>query len=100
MTDLTTAKTILQQLGGNKFIACTGCKNFVADNYKLNMRLTRNKVNAQYLTIYLNVMDLYDLVFTSVNKDLDIIVKAERKNVYFDDLQNVFTEVTGLITQL
>jgi hypothetical protein len=99
-TDLIIAKTILQQLGGSRFIAMTGSKNFVADENKLNMKLSRNIAKAQYLTITLNSMDTYDLKFTSVDKNFNLIIRAERKNVYCDELQQVFTQITGLNTHL
>ena len=36
---MTIANTILEQLGGNKFIAMTGAKNFVSDGNTLRMTL-------------------------------------------------------------
>lgn len=98
--DLTTAKTILQQLGGNKFIAMTGAKNLVGDNDSLTMKIMRNKSKAQYLTIRLNSLDLYDMQFKSIDKGLNLIVRVEKNNIYCDDLQQIFTSVTGLNTRL
>ena len=43
------AKEILNQLGGNKFIAMTGSKQFVAGENYLAMKLTRNGSGANYL---------------------------------------------------
>jgi len=39
MVDLTVANTILEQLGGRKFIAMTGARNFVGDFSGLSFRL-------------------------------------------------------------
>lgn len=100
MTDLTVAKTIIEQLGGNKFIAMTGSKNFIADDYKLSMKLIRNKSKAQYLTITLNSMDTYDLIFFSADKNFNRTVRAEKKNIYHDQLEEIFTSITGLNTRL
>lgn len=94
------AAEILNQLGGSRFAAMTGSKNFGAADNSLSMRLSRNKSNAQYLTITLNSMDLYDMKFTAFNRDLEMVVKAERNNVYAEDLQSIFTDITGLYTRL
>jgi hypothetical protein len=95
------AQIILQQLGGNKFIAMTGSKGFVKNdkNKSLTMKLTKNLAKAQYLVITLNGMDLYDMEFISINKNFDRVVKAQHNNVYNDMLQTLFTETTGLLTK-
>lgn len=95
------ATEILNQLGGRRFIAMTGSKNFVYDNESLTMKLCRNKAGAQYLNIKLNSLDLYDMVFCRFNSRTgEKIVKAERNNLYNDMLQSVFTNITGLNTVL
>jgi hypothetical protein len=100
-SDPTVATEILNQLGGRRFIAMTGSKNFVYDNYSLTMRLSRNRAGAQYLKIDLNGLDLYDMVFCSFDsKTGEKIVKAELKNIYCDGLRDSFTSVTGLYTSL
>jgi hypothetical protein len=78
-TDLTIAKTILQQLGGNRFIAMTGARNLVADSNSLTMSIMRNKAKTKYLTIRLNSLDLYDMQFKSIDKNLNLIIRAEKK---------------------
>jgi hypothetical protein len=99
-TDMTVAVEIMKQLGGRRFIAMTGSTNFVYDNNSLTMKLRRNQAGAQYLNIKLNGLDLYDMKFTAVNRNFDLITKAEKHNVYFDCLTETFTEVTGLYTSL
>lgn len=94
------ANTIYQQLGGKRFTVITGSKNYVADKNSLRMNLSRNKAGAKWLKITLNEMDTYDMVFFTADKDLNIKVKAEKKNIYFDQLQDIFTQVTGLNTSL
>lgn len=94
------AQTILQQLGGNKFIAMTGSSKFVAGENHINMKLTRNLCKAQYLRIELNSMDLYDMTFYKVDKDLNRKVVASANGVYSDMLQSIFTAKTGLYTSL
>lgn len=99
-TNMQIAQTILNQLGGNKFIVMTGSKNFVAGENYLRMKLTRNKIKAQYLTITLNSMDTYDMCFFSVDKELNRTTKASIEDVYCDMLQDIFTQHTGLYTHL
>lgn len=110
MSDLTVANTILMQLGGNKFIVCTGCNHFVGDNDSLRMRIGRNKSSANRLKITLTPADLYTMEFTRetmphFDKKMvwhegktKLIKKYE--DVFFDQLQELFTEVTGLYTHL
>lgn len=94
------AKTILDQMGGNRFAVMTGSKQFVALQNGLKMKLTRNKANAQYLTITLNAMDTYDMQFFSIDKNFNIKIKQNVEGIYNDQLQRIFTQVTGLYTRL
>lgn len=105
------ANTILEQLGGNKFIAMTGSKNFVADGNTLRMTLTRNISKANRLHITLNADDTYTmrffkytaprfnsktLVFTDEKvKDIKVV-----EGVYCDMLRDIFERTTGLYTSL
>ena len=44
---MSVARTILSQLGGNKFAAMTGAKNFVDCGDALSMRIGRNKTSSK-----------------------------------------------------
>jgi hypothetical protein len=99
-TDLTVATEILNQLGGRRFVRMTGSKNFVATDNALLMQLSRNKSGAKYLKITLTAMDLYDIRFSKMNKNFDVVVVSEHKGVYDDRLRGIFEEVTGLYTSL
>jgi hypothetical protein len=93
------AETILKQLGGQKFIVMTGSKNFIAGDYSLSFKLSRNGSKANYCRITLNGKDLYDMeFFKSFKGDLKLIEKKE--DLYNDMLQSSFTEVTQLYTRL
>lgn len=92
------AQTILTQLGGNRFIAMTGSKQFMAGENFLRMRLSRNKSGANMLKISLNSLDTYDLEFLKVAKNDFKTVKTVR-GVYNDMLQDIFTSETGLYTK-
>lgn len=97
---LNVATEILKQLGGNKFIAMTGSKNFIDGGNFLRMNLTKNKAKAKWLKITLNSMDTYDMSFFTADKEFNITVKAQFDGVYCDQLQDIFTQVTGLYTHL
>lgn len=99
-TDKSIAIEILKQLGGQRFIAMTGCYNFCCDDRTFMCHLRRNKSGAQYLKITLNSMDLYDIVFSRINRKNELVIVKELNGYYDDMLQGMFTEVTGLYTHL
>jgi hypothetical protein len=94
------AKTILEQLGGREFIAMTGTKNFGSYSDGINMTIQTNKSKAKYLKIILTPMDTYTMEFYSMNKNFEKKVKVLYEDIYCDQLQNLFTEATGLYTSL
>jgi hypothetical protein len=95
------AGTILQQLGGNKFIAMTGAKDFVKDdkNRSIIFKIGRNFASISYVKIRLNSMDTYDMEFFSIRK-MELKPRGEEKGVYADQLQEMFTKHTGMNTHL
>ena len=44
---MSVAATILQQLGGHKFVVMTGSSHFVSDKNTLRMKLAKNKSKAK-----------------------------------------------------
>jgi len=99
MSDMTVAKTILEQLGGKKFCAMTGAKNLVGDENSLSMRIGRNSSNSNYLKITLNSMDTYDMKFYRLWRFEEKSV-TEYNNIYNDMLTDTFTAHTGMYTSL
>jgi hypothetical protein len=104
------AKTILDQLGGNKFIVMTGSKDFLADRNRLLMTLAKNQSKANRLEISLNGLDTYDMKFFKYTpfkfNTSTMAIRQEKmedvkiiKNVYCDQLQQIFSSVTGLYTR-
>ena len=100
MSDMTVAKTILEQLGGNKFCVMTGAKNLGGTENSLSMRIGRNKTSSNYLKITLNMMDLYDVRFSRVSLKGGERSVTEYNNVYCDSLVEVFESHTGMYTKL
>jgi len=95
------AKTILKQLGGNKFCAMTGAKDLVVGDRSLSMKLGRNSSNSNYLKITLTLDDLYDMRFSkwSWSKWEEKSV-TEYKMIDWMTMKDVFTEHTGMYTSL
>ena len=95
---MSVAKTILEQLGGNKFRMMTGAKNFMGFSDGLVMKIGRNSSN--YLKITLNSMDTYDMEFAKVSKMGEKKSVSEYNNIYCDMLTDQFTAHTGMYTSL
>jgi hypothetical protein len=96
------AEEVLQQLGGRKFIAMTGAKNFVKNDKDKSITFkigggAKNSIN--YVKITLTSMDVYNVDFIKV-RGTDIKTIATAKGVYNDKLQSIFTKYTGLYTSL
>ena len=115
MSDLHVANTILQQLGGKRFIVMTGSKNFVGDEHGLTMTLARNKSRANRLRITLTAMDDYNLEFYRYSPSRMKVdhkkmtcewVPQKRETVkryngiFCDQLEEIFRITTGLYTRL
>ena len=75
------AKTILEQMGGRRFAAMTGSKDFIGLRNGLQMSLARNKTSANRLKVILDEdTDTYTMYFyrQSMTKHFDIKVKERR----------------------
>ena len=98
------AATILQQIGGRRFAAMTGSRDFMDLGDGVRMNLSRNKTSANRLTITLDEeTDTYRMRFyrMTVGKHFEVRTKyiAVYEGVYCDMLEEVFTSVTGLYTR-
>ena len=109
---MSSAGTILEQLGGNKFIAMTGASHFVSDGNTLRMTLPKNgsKANRLYITLDEGT-DTYTMHFfryTAPRRTTKTLTFTSEKvkelydtrGVYFAQLQPIFTSVTGFYTHL
>jgi hypothetical protein len=98
---MTVANTILQQLGGKRFIVMTGSYNFLGTETSLSFKLRRNSANASGMKITLTPADTYTVEFYQIRK-MEAIWMAEHKyeDVYCDMLEELFERVTGLYTHL
>jgi len=101
------AQTILEQLGGNRFIVMTGAKNFLRDDrdglVSLSFNIGRNSSRANKVKITLETSDTYTVRFSRFSRkgmsyeDKELLLVTD---VYADTLREVFTDFTGLYTSL
>ena len=104
MADLQVANTILAQLGGRRFIAMTGAKDFIGgDNFitfSLPAGFAKDGINKIRITLDWTDTYIFEAlkVFPGPELKFDTIKKMDY--VYADDLEDIFTSVTGLDTHL
>lgn len=102
-SDLTCAKTILEQLGGNRFTKMTGAKNYLGGERSLIFRLPGGggfvKNNGNHFRVELKGDDTYTLTLSRV-RGSDLTMIEQQEGVYVENLQEVFTSMTGLYTRL
>jgi hypothetical protein len=94
------ANIIYNQLGANRFAMMTGAKNFVAGDNFLMFSIGKNQSVYNKVRITLTPDDLYDLEFFKMNRLGDISKTQKFEGVYAEQLQDLFTQVTGLYTSM
>jgi hypothetical protein len=97
------AKTILEQLGGGRFLAFTGARNLVAGRDglgSLTLRVPSNitKDRVAMVRVTLTPSDTYEVEAFRVRKNV-VTPVAKAVDVYCDTLQDTFLELTGLYTR-
>jgi hypothetical protein len=92
------AGVLIKQLGGSRFIAMTGAKDFVVGPKGATFKIGRNAKSISHVRIDLE-NDLYNVEFLLV-RGTNIRVKSYFKHVYFDQLRDLFEKETGLRTSL
>ena len=95
----TAAHTILNQLGGSKFIAMTGATCFIDNNGQTLVAKFKGSPIANIMYVTLNGLDLYDVKICKF-RGTDIKVVREVENAYSDMLASIFTQTTKLYTSL
>ena len=93
------AQTILEQLGNGRFITMTGAKQFHHGENFLQFKIGRNNTRCNFVKIALEPSDTYTVKFYYMSiKDFKEL--KSYSDVYCDNLQEIFTEYTGLYTSL
>lgn len=104
MSNLDIANTILQQLGGRRFLAMTDARDLLALSegglqFGLPRGLAMNGINK--VQILLDPSDTYTVKALRVSANKGVMEeKGVSTGIYCDDLQATFTELTGLATRL
>jgi hypothetical protein len=95
------ANTIYGQLGGARFIAMTGARDFLPGEYSLAFNLPTSKFNntVRCVSIMLDANDTYTMRFLGT-KGFDLIELHRVSDVYCDKLQATFTQYTNLYISL
>ncbi len=89
------AATILQQIGGKRFMVMTGSHDFINLGNGLRMSLSRNKTSANRLEILYN-MRFYRQSFSRKTFEVKIKDIKTYEGVYCDMLEDIFSDVTGM----
>lgn len=103
--DLTVANTILEQLGGRKFLVMTGAHSLTGGDNSLSMKLPKTKHgNRCGVLITLEPSDTYTFKLLQMkgsidNGDLRMEEIDTHEDIYWDMLPEVFKRATGLATQ-
>lgn len=97
------AKTILEQLGGNRFLAMTGARTLVTGQtlgvHWLQFDLPRGLSPVSRVVVRLMPSDLYEMDFYA-GRGIHCRKLSTSDNVYADQLRATFTAATGLDTSL
>ena len=100
---MSVAGIILSQLGGNKFCAMTGAKNFVSGENSLSFALPKmsgvkvNRVRVILVRVVLAIDDTYTVSFFNI-RAVNAEPVSTHAGVYCEDLRGVFERETGLRT--
>lgn len=97
-TETTIAGTILNQLGGRRFVAMTGAHSILNLGNGLQVKFKGSK-RANVMRVELLECDLYTVRFYKM-KGIDCPMVDEYALVHAESLQTVFTRATGLYTSL
>lgn len=90
---------ILRQLGGHRFVAMTGAKNFVTDKNSLSFRLPKAKDRINFVVITLTGRDDYDVTFSRY-ANYETTEISHLNGIYADQLVDVIEKKTGLAFHL
>lgn len=99
-------QNILNQLGGKRFAMMVGAKDHIALENGVRFKIGKNSSATNTVTVvYDSGKDLYNMTFEKVslsrktwNVSRKIIHSCD--GVFGDQLQDIFTDVTGMFTKL
>lgn len=97
MSDLTVARTILNQLGGTgRLFSFVGANSFVGSDNSVTFRFKARATNgSNALRVVLDPSDTYTVEFISI-RGTSVKVKESFSDIYADTLVSLFERKTGL----
>jgi hypothetical protein len=97
--NMAVSRTILEQLGGHKFVVMTGARNIFSIESGLSFKIpgTHTKNHINFISITLDPSDTYTIKFFKF-RGSKIKTISEHSMIYDDMLQKIFTAETGLDT--
>ncbi len=99
---MTVANTILEQLGGRRFIVMTGAKNLSGEKNSLTFKIPKAKSGITHVKVTLDPSDTYTVRFIKQARapSFAITTVKEYSDIYADQLRDLFEHTTGLYTRL
>lgn len=98
MTDLTVAREILNQLGGNMFRMMVGAHSLVGSDNSLTVGFKGSR-KWNKVKIELTPMDVYKVTFYKIGPKT-FKESTPHEEIYNDNLRELFERETGLYTSL
>jgi hypothetical protein len=95
MTDMTMARTILTQLGGERFVMMTSATSFIGSADSLTFKVGSNPKRVTHVRVTLTPDGLYDMTFFRIGKG-----PQSHDGIHREMLQQVFAANTGHYTAL
>lgn len=98
---MTYYQIMLQQLGGNRFVAMTGANTMTHydKDQSLTFKIMKNAKKVTHVKISLNANDLYNVQFLNI-RGMNMKTVYETTDVYAENLRELFETQTGLYTSL
>ena len=100
---MTVAKTILEQLGGPRFLVMTGARGLVGSENSLSFKVPNAAKKITQVIITIMPSDTYKMEFINCRMaahGLKREIISSFDDVYCDQLQKIFTEETALYTHI
>lgn len=95
------AAEILNQLGGNRFVAMVGAKDFSVSESAVSFKIGSNSKKIFAVRIALTAMDDYKVSFYKwTNKSKAEFCEEGFEGIYCGQLQEVFEHATGMVVSL
>ncbi len=94
------ASTILEQLGGSRFLAMTGTKNLLDLGQGLSGKVGKNSSRVTHFRIELRADDTYDVTFLRCWGTKAPVEISKTEGAYDDMLRPLFEKATGMYTSL